>query len=1806
MMKRILKKNLQNLKIVAASLLFVTSIDAAIAAQCAAVFPDGASTHSAGGSINFEHDARLIGSDDNLLATNMVTESNSSNIDTCNVANCTATGTPSNASTTVTFQTTNSTTDVDMEFDTAVVIGSGTFSGNEFREINSSDASKASITFSATQSEYFVDSLVLASENTLYLQAGGTYWINQLSFSSQAEIIVQGSGTAFVYVNQSVNFASPVLINSPSINNSGDASKFVMHVFADVTFSNNSTYTGSLYAQGNLTLGSSSYAFGAISAANITLGSQSTITYQSGEITDTDFGNMCTASSSSSVQADSCSIYFPDTIQGHTESSQMKFKNSGQVIGDVDATLTFPWLSGSGGSTDTCDTTDCVVTGTYAPALTLPTFDTKSSTFDIYESTGTTIIGTTEIRNLTVGGNAIVTFSDSATKYTIDDALFNGGTITFNPGTYWFNELEIKGDSVVIINGAVTLYVNGQSHHLDIENSAEVNLNGAAKNLAIISYEQIHLKGTSKVNAVLYSAGNDIKLENQAKHRGSISSAGKMEIKGSATSTYEDISGVQIGDLCGAPPQELTPLLDYRFDEFYWSGSSNEVIDSSGNNYNGTAVGGISTTPGKICNAADIPSNNSASIFEAVDTGVDLDTIIGSSGTISLWYKADNAWNSGADKRLFDATDGDKYFVAEITSDGRVKFFFEDGNDGDYQNTTVNAFSVGPGVWKHLAFVWDIANTTAKIFVDGVEQNVSGSNNDGGTTPFTGYATLYFGDNRSASYFSGESSADGLIDEALVFDSVVSSAQIQTIFTNQDAGNNYDGSTRDCPVELLGGRVTLNNTAQTPAFTAVCFDTPFSEIPHVFSLPATAGDSDRLALRIRKVTRYGFDIAQVESPEDANPEAPNGNVSQTVDFLAVVKGDYELNGGATMRVKSKDTQSFVGAKVSDSKWETISTADLGFSQTPAIIASIQTMRNETTPFPISDPFFATAIEGVTDNEFRIALERAETDSGTIGTYETISYIAITPGFTGQLGNNISYESFRTEENIKGIECRIFDLNGTYSENPLVIASQNTRAGSNGGWLRRCAISTSDVGFSIVEDMDSDVEGKHVIERAGGISLGGTFTNQTCDVQPSLLHHYEITHDGQGLTCDAETVTIKACANADCSTLITQPVTLDFLAEGAVISSPTFTGSTTVTFNNTDVETVTLSLTNTSITASNALVCEEPNGNSCDIEFTDAGFRFLSGAGNSTTLPNQTSGAVFGDSLNIQAVQDTDGVCTGLFSGNKNVDLSQQNVQPGGTSGLNFLIDGNTIAKHSSTTNTTLNFGADSIAIIPTPVYHDAGQIRLHANYNVGGVTLTGTSNSFWVSPAKLVVSAKSDETNLNGATATATTTYAAGGNFDLTVTAYNAATPAVVTPNYSPGQIQLMLTRTGPTSTDSVDGNLSYATSSVLTSTTSPSFVDVTLSNFSSGVSTYNAAQYSEVGLINLDVRDNNYGNINMPISAAAINIGRFIPAYFEQTVVEDGRFSATCNTSTTFLAYSGQMDEATNSIGAISYFSNPILAITAYNSQGNITQNYFEDSQGSINDYMKLSASDIKLTLPTIDQSAVDVNSNPLTVSATMGNGNLSQTDLRASSGEVELPRGTLHYRLSNVDRFYYQRSANALVAPFTSDIDFAIATITDTDNVSVSTSVTGTKAASPIGVEIRFARLTLKNSFGPETSNFPQLMEIEHFDGANFVDSLDENCASYDAGLISLTDISLNPALTSVLGGTEIFVNGKTQAIELQAPGSGNQGQIGVLYDAYDWFNYDWNGDGFYNNNPEAVATFGIYRGNDRTIHWREVFND
>jgi len=1423
---------------------------------------------------------------------------------------------------------------------------------------------------------------------------------------------------------------------------------------------------------------------------------------------------------------------------------------------------------------------------TYGSELNLPSFKVSSRVDgNLYGSNLAIPAG--NYVNVEVSKNGVGTFTTSNAEYRLKKlTVGKNATIQFVAGDYWIDQLRLEKNAKLTVVGAGTVRIYADSI---LQFASNTRVNQAAGNLIVVGYDDAELNQNADFTGVLY-VHDRLSLDKNVSVLGAVTARVLNTSQGVGT-TYQKtmITESDFNGMCDNTPEEIEPIANYRFDKCEYTGNSFEVIDQTGNYH--------ATPNGVSDSASDAVINNSLNLTALGSSdwlNVPSGVVHGLNDfTLSFWV---NTSKDKSQQEIFHA-------LGSSTSDDELEVFLKDNDEvyikvRDDSDTLTSSKEITDGNWHHIALTR--VDNDVCLFVDGNEEECS-SGVASGTLSVPNSTAVVIGQEQDefGGGFSDDQGFEGKLDEFMVFDSALDSNDIQEIYDNQNIDLNYDGTMRDSVVcnpniELVAGRVTLNNTADNPTFTHVCFDTPFSVVPVVFSLPTTANNGDRLALRIRNVTKDGFDIAQVESPEDANPNSPAGNLPQTVDFLAIAAGDYSLDGGATMRVSTLNTTRYQGRNFGGSSWETVSTADLGFSQSPSIIASIQTMNNETNPFPISDPFLATTVKDVTNTQFKIALERGETNSGTISASETIGYIAITSGLTGKLTDEISYESFRTANNVRGINsCRVFNLNGNYTDTPIVVASQNTRAGSDGGWLKRCAISTSSVGFSIVEDRDRDNDTNHIDERAGGLALGGTFKDFTNNCATSV-DHFEINHDGNGLTCDAETITIKACADASCSTLNSDSNDVQLSINGTVNQTITVSGgSTSASFSYTDKDNpATLSL-------DQAYECKNGVSTSCDIVFADAGFRFLYGAAETTSIGNQVSGNNFVDAVKLQAVKDVNGVCEGLFTANKQIELSQQNIDPNGVAGLSFKVNGvagTSIGKYPTYTgNITLNFGADSKAVIPAPVYLDAGQIRLHAKYNVGGVNLTGTSNDFWISPAELVMSAKSGGSDINGDTNEATIRHKAGQVFDFTVTALNSQ--GDVTENYTPNDIELLVTRTGP-SADGVDGSFNYGTGS-LSSALSPTYQSVTLESFDAGVSSTSNAYYSEVGLLNLDIQDVDYGFTGNTINADAINIGRFYPDHFD-VVITNNSFADTCITGASDFTYIGQ---------PFYYLNAPELTITAKNALGATTQNYTHA------DYQKLEASDINRSFPAEDTTKNGSDdATKMLVSATTSAGALS-----TSSSTPASSLGVMTYTFSDGDSFTYDKNANSLVGEFTMDYDIVLTNIEDSDganaSISLASDLPSSNTISPTGVNLRFGRWIIENTFGPETSDLILPMATQYYDGSNFITNTPDNCTSYDSynsdddANYSLTISDLTNPLPATnltpISGDGSFALGLGE-LKIGKPTDGSQGQIRISYDATPtWLKFDWDGDGEFDNNPTAVATFGIFRGNDRIIYQREVHN-
>jgi len=1160
------------------------------------------------------------------------------------------------------------------------------------------------------------------------------------------------------------------------------------------------------------------------------------------------------------------------------------------------------------------------------------------------------------------------------------------------------------------------------------------------------------------------------------------------------------------------------PVVDYRFDECSYTGLGNDVIDQISNT-NASANGLLSPIDNAIINKSlDLSANNTSDWIDVPSSAVDgLDDF-----SVSVWFKT--SVNKSQQEIL--------HALGASTSDDELEIYLKDDFSvilklKDNSQELVSNVELTNGNWHQLLITR--TNENACLYIDGAQQQCVTGVNVGPLLVDSPNAIVIGQEQDSfGGTFSTSQNFVGQLDEFKIFNLRLSESEIESIYQNESAGNNYDGSSRDIvqcenscgliPGELNavgirigsgGSNTRINTTTEALAIHAAWLNagSPASGL-------IEGGIYNILASGVSQVDRIDFGGSGHDFSGTLSYPGVSAGVSGE-DFLVHTSGTISLLAGSyTIFVESDD----------------------GFSFT------MDTLSGDTVVF----------------NKFR--------------------------GSTSGASNELRFENPTGNSNTGG--------NFTLDEDSVFEIATIFFERGGGDYLE----------ISISNDIRTDfAPSVYEILRDG--ALNGKVQLGECSAS-AQVDHYQIIHDGQGLTCDAETITINACTNpydGSC-TLSDALVTLDVMTTGSssVTDSISFTGTGTASIPYIIAESTILSIQNASIAALNPLVCINGNTTSCNLVFADAGFRFLNGSsGSSEVITNQIAGTSF--PLRIEAVQNNNGVCEGLFTGNKNVNLSQENIDPSGIDGLSFSINGNDIAKYTDgVTSTTLNFETVSLATFPTPIYHDAGQIRLHASYDIGGVSLTGSSNAFWVSPAELVISAKSGSTDLNGTSADSLTTFIAGASFDLTITAFNSL--GVITPNYSPGQIQLKLERTGPT-INGADGELTYGSGGFITSTlaaATPTFDNVTLdTTIIAGVLGSSDAYYSEVGLLNLDVQDNNYGNVNIIVSATDINIGRFIPDHFRQTMLDDGAFKVGLIAGTTF-AYSGQKDESTGLIGAISYLTPPVLEITAYNSQNEITQNY-------IDDFAKLR--EAKTSSNLLDGVFFD------TISTTHVN-TLEVTGDISTLGDYGdgSAYGKITYTLASDHHFTYTRNSLSIVSPFDAALELPIASIQDSDNVQLKPEDTNIYFSNPTfssdllnTVEIRFGRLVLENSFGSETSDLAQSMQLEHFNGTDFIVTSDNDYVSFNATKIALENISLDPSLTNVIGGTGNFFSGKTRDIELEAPGT--IGKIGVTYDIYDWLEYDWptsgTGDQTFDDDPTAEATFGVFRGNDRIISWREVGN-
>ena len=239
-------------------------------------------------------------------------------------------------------------------------------------------------------------------------------------------------------------------------------------------------------------------------------------------------------------------------------------------------------------------------------------------------------------------------------------------------------------------------------------------------------------------------------------------------------------------------PQEVDTLVDYRFDECEWDGTSGEVVDSANGDYNATIQNGANTesnltVDGGICRVGDFIDGDKALL-------VDGDISLPNKYTITLWAKFpidSSNHNDFSGKQYYNIADrpgpnSDYIYFKKYSNNWKLCVY---GNN--YECLDYSDVSTLTG-WHYLVF--KVSNNGTEYYLDGSSALSFSEHPNGGKLGLI--LNSDYGSN-SDNQANGQS-IGAYADEFKIFNSVLSDFKINKIYDNEKDKKNYDGSDRNC------------------------------------------------------------------------------------------------------------------------------------------------------------------------------------------------------------------------------------------------------------------------------------------------------------------------------------------------------------------------------------------------------------------------------------------------------------------------------------------------------------------------------------------------------------------------------------------------------------------------------------------------------------------------------------------------------------------------------------------------------------------------------------------------------------------------------------------------------------------------------------------------------------------------------------------------------------------------------------------------------------------------------------------------
>ncbi|UAA39100.1 LamG domain-containing protein [Paraneptunicella aestuarii] len=740
-----------------------------------------------------------------------------------------------------------------------------------------------------------------------------------------------------------------------------------------------------------------------------------------------------------------------------------------------------------------------------------------------------------------------------------------------------------------------------------------------------------------------------------------------------------------------------TPIAKYEFEQAQWQGYDS-ILDETGNNNHGSPIGSINPTyptSEVSCKVMDVDDDGyffPVYTQNAMDTGLDVSSDIGATGTISFWYRSNYDWVGGGDRQLFDASiEADffgftgHFFYLTLTNAGRLEFGLEDSAEKDaYIYTGVQNFSAGE--WVHIAAVWDVTNEQLQIYINGDLAPVTSYIQSPLSGDISNVQSLFIGDNRSvySIYSASDKSANGQFDVVRIYDVAQSETGIENDMLEVFPCN------------------------QTPLLGEYRFEQ--------LSWPSSN--------------------TVLDTSGSANHASPVGNVLPLTPGIEVsckvanVPANYSVNDISAIDTEI-DPNAHIGSKGTISFWYR-SNEDWDSGSSRQLFDASST--HGAYPSALADTFFYLTLNS--SGRLQFGMEDSNDSDAIITSYSSFNFTSddwVHVAVTWDLNNEelqmfINGNSVYTYDSIANLSGALGNTFSLYiGDNRSQYFVFDSSANSANGQFDDVRI------YSIVQtqaDIQADI----------------------ADVQPcgiGNVHHYELNFNPSGSICADSTITVNACADAACNVLANglQSVNLEYtdalnnttsIVNGLTLNS----GTATYDWRLLTPQTVTLGISNPSPSPTHALECEPAN---CQMTFGDLALEMLVD-GQPGDIPTQIAQLPFSNSISVVPSQ----LCGGMVGANLELALEclEPNVCAGTVNGntTQFLVN-DTVVSEDWLTSFTSILGFDYINgnELDSLVYHDAGKVRLHAK--VGTVT---TYKDFVVKPAALKTLASASDPQIAG------------------------------------------------------------------------------------------------------------------------------------------------------------------------------------------------------------------------------------------------------------------------------------------------------------------------------------------------------------------------------------------------------------------------------------------------------------------------